>query len=328
MKLLTISVAAYNVEDYLERTLESLLVKKELRNYLEVIIVNDGSTDRTKEIAERFVSLSPNMFKFIDKSNGGYGSTINASICIAEGLYFKQLDGDDWFIKGNLEKYLLYLKDCTSDIVISPFIKCYENGKRERVDNVPFLKEGCSSTISSLLQNADCLSMHETTIKTKILKANKIKLTEHCFYTDNEYTFFPLLVSSSVAKFGQEIYCYRLGTISQSVSIKGAQKHYRDTMKVALSMYTEVQQVSSSSSFLYGLILCKLKDITDSVYTYYLVGGDKNAKKELMDFDLLLKKDYPDIYKLSNRTKKIYFLRISHFMLFYLLRKKVLAKWA
>ena len=81
-KELTISIAAYNVEKFLERTLESLVISKDYLERIEVIIVDDGSIDSTSVIAEKYCRNYPNSFRLIKKENGGYGSTVNCSIAI------------------------------------------------------------------------------------------------------------------------------------------------------------------------------------------------------------------------------------------------------
>ena len=82
MKLLTVSIAAYHVEDYLRETLDSFLIP-EVTDQLEVLIVNDGSSDRTEEIARRYESKYPNTYRLINKENGGHGSTINTGAAAA-----------------------------------------------------------------------------------------------------------------------------------------------------------------------------------------------------------------------------------------------------
>ena len=105
-KLLTISIAAYNVEKFIKKTLDSLIVDSD---ELEVLIVNDGSKDETLKIAKEYEIKYPNIFRAIDKENGGYGSTINTGIIEATGKFFKQLDGDDWFETESIAG------DCTTD---------------------------------------------------------------------------------------------------------------------------------------------------------------------------------------------------------------------
>ena len=94
-KTLTVSIASYNVEKFLRETLDSLC-SPDIIEDIEVIIVNDGSKDSTVSIAREYVKKYPESFILIDKENGGYGSTINSSLSIANGKYFRILDGDDW----------------------------------------------------------------------------------------------------------------------------------------------------------------------------------------------------------------------------------------
>ena len=73
MKLLTISIAAYNVERYLEKALTSFLSSSTVLDKLEVIIEDDGSTDGTFAIAQKYEKLYPDIFRAIHKENGGCG---------------------------------------------------------------------------------------------------------------------------------------------------------------------------------------------------------------------------------------------------------------
>lgn len=93
MKHLTITVPCFNSEDYLERCLDSLVIGGE---NVEIIIVNDGSTDRTGEIAEQYARQFPKIVTVVHKENGGHGSGVNAGLALATGMYFKVVDSDDW----------------------------------------------------------------------------------------------------------------------------------------------------------------------------------------------------------------------------------------
>ena len=93
MKLLSVAIPSYNSEDYLEHCIESLLVGGE---DVEIIVVDDGSKDRTAEIADKYAENYPTIVKAIHQENGGHGEAVNAGIRNASGLYFKVVDSDDW----------------------------------------------------------------------------------------------------------------------------------------------------------------------------------------------------------------------------------------
>lgn len=158
-KTLTISIAAYNVEKYIARALESLLIEE--LDKLEVLIIDDGSSDQTSDIVQRYCKKYPNAFKLIQKENGGYGSTINTSIQLASSKYFRVLDSDDYFIKENLKEYLLFHENTNADVILTPYVEVDDNG------NTIALRNRHSSS------KIDSFRMHEIAVKTSILKEKK-----------------------------------------------------------------------------------------------------------------------------------------------------------
>ena len=92
-KCLTVTVPCYNSESYLERCVESLLKE---RDGLEIILVDDGSTDRTGQLADQYARAYPDVVRVVHKKNGGHGSGVNAGMMLANGIYFKVVDSDDW----------------------------------------------------------------------------------------------------------------------------------------------------------------------------------------------------------------------------------------
>lgn len=92
MKLLSVAIPCYNSEEYMRKCIESLLVGGE---DVEILIVDDGSSDGTAEIADGYRALYPSIVKVIHKENGGHGSAVNEGLAQATGLYFKVVDSDD-----------------------------------------------------------------------------------------------------------------------------------------------------------------------------------------------------------------------------------------
>ena len=124
-KLLSIIVPSYNMEGYLPKCLESLVVDdNELLQKLDVIVVNDGSKDHTSEIAHEFEAKYPSVFRVIDKENGHYGSCINAGLRIMRGDFVRIVDSDDSVETDEFVKFIKYLGDVKHsdpDVVISNF---------------------------------------------------------------------------------------------------------------------------------------------------------------------------------------------------------------
>ena len=96
MKYISFAIPCYNSEEYMEKCIRSLLTSGE---DVEIIIVNDGSKDKTSEIAHAYREKYPNIIKVVDKENGGHGDAVNSGLSSATGKYFKVVDSDDWVDK-------------------------------------------------------------------------------------------------------------------------------------------------------------------------------------------------------------------------------------
>ena len=124
MKILSIAIPCYNSEAYMEKCIESLLVGGE---DVEILVVNDGSSDRTAEIADAYAEKYPTIVKAIHQENGGHGEAVNAGIRNATGLYFKVVDSDDWVNEEAYHQILKTLEELirgpkTVDLLISNFV--------------------------------------------------------------------------------------------------------------------------------------------------------------------------------------------------------------
>lgn len=230
-KVLTISIAAYNVQDSIRNTIDSLVnIPDDYLDKIEILVVDDGSKDDTSKIVSDYKKY--NSVKLISKKNGGYGSTINVSLSEAHGKYFKQLDAGDQFCTENICAFISYLEDCDSDLVLSPYLRHYFQSEiDELVDRNKHIFK-TKIDINSL-KNLDELHMHEITIKTDIAKTNGIHITEKCFYTDTEFAFYSLMFSNTISKFDKPIYRYYIGEEGQSVSVLGRKKHWKDSGKMS-----------------------------------------------------------------------------------------------
>jgi len=108
MLKLSVIIPVYNVEDYLRKCLDSVIipeVKTESKQY-EIIIVDDGSTDSSPEIADRYAAMYPQLVRVIHKENGGLGDARNVGIKNSDAEYLYFLDSDDYLVDGSIEAML------------------------------------------------------------------------------------------------------------------------------------------------------------------------------------------------------------------------------
>lgn len=245
-KILTIVVPSYNVEKYLEETLDSFVIPEILED-LEVLIVNDGSKDRTAQIGAAYEERYPQTFRLISKENGGHGSTINRGIEEAKGTYFKVVDGDDWVDRAGFTELIERLKTSSADYVVTNYYKVNDTTKEKKLEEFPYLKAHPKCRFEEVVGNTDIL-MHALVIKTSVLKDNEIRLDEHCFYVDNEYITFPVPYVETVEYYEIPVYMYRLAVATQSVSMQGFQRHLPDHIKVTMRLVNFAAEYSKNAS--------------------------------------------------------------------------------
>ena len=191
-KLLTIIVPTYNAAAYLDKGLSSFAIKDEaLFARLEVLIVNDGSTDDSAKIAQKYVERYPQVYRIINKENGGHGSGINVGAREAEGKYFKVIDADDWVdVKGFLS-YLEKLQDMDADVIITPYQEYdVRNDKTKDLIAQP-LAYGHNYDLAEVMdQWPQChMDLHfwGITYRTDFYQKLGYELVEGEFYEDQEY---------------------------------------------------------------------------------------------------------------------------------------------
>lgn len=119
MKTLSIVVPVYNVEKYLERCIQSLIAEN--KSFLEVILVDDGSTDLSVEICDRYAEKYENIF-VIHKENGGLSEARNVGLSASHGDYIWFVDSDDSISSGILDEFKNVVENNEPDIIVTNYL--------------------------------------------------------------------------------------------------------------------------------------------------------------------------------------------------------------
>ena len=248
-KVLTVTVPSYNVEAYLEECLESF-VRGDALEDVEVLVVNDGSTDGTADIARRYEEKYPQTFHLITKENGGHGSTINTGVANARGRYFKVVHGDDWVDSGSFVRLVEYLKGNPADVVASNYTWIDHATKRPtKRQEYPYenIEYGRVYPFADIVDKV-FIDMHAMTIRTDLIRKANMPIDEHTFYVDMEFVAFPIPYVETVAFFEDAVYQYRLGLPGQSMSIQKMQKNMKNHMRVLMRLNRYYHQVEEGLS--------------------------------------------------------------------------------
>jgi glycosyltransferase involved in cell wall biosynthesis len=218
-KIISIIVPTYNMEKYLKRCLDSVLDHK-WDNDVEVIVINDGSTDLSLQIALEYKEKFPRIVVIINKKNGHYGSTINAALPMAKGKYIKILDADDWFNTEEFSYFINKLKEIESDLIISNYTRKYASGK-ERKYIFSLGEHNIYHDFSVMLSSKRLcdIEMHAISYRTELIRHIGYKQTEGLPYTDSEWAFYPLFFVNTIAFIDANIYQYFIGREDQTVNM-------------------------------------------------------------------------------------------------------------
>lgn len=322
MKILTISIAAYNVENYLKKSLESLCVK-EIIDDIEILVIDDGSKDNTGRIAKEFQEQYPNTVKYIKKDNGGHGSTINKGIELASGKYFRVLDGDDYVDTKAFVKYVNWMKNINNDMIINNFMAVNFNGER-RVD--PAVMEDGENPFDKLVNGSvykfvekystRIFGLSSVTIKTELLKQQNVHITENCFYVDVEFIIWCIGLANDFIYMNLPVYMYLKddnanNSVSKDNMIKNVSMQEKVSYKIC-SLY-EKFKAKQIDVIKLNLIIERIAiSVGATIRTYMLFDDCKLARKKIIDFDNSIKKNYKVAYNDLTANTFIKVVRACH----------------
>ena len=296
-KILSISIAAYNVESVIKKCLDTLCKCKYI-DKLDIIVVNDRSSDKTVDLVTSYVEKFPNIVTLIDKENGGHGSTINSSLKIARGKYYKVLDGDDWVNPDALDQLITYLENSDIDLVINPYNEVY-NDRINLINVSRNLKSNTLYTINDLSE-FDYIPMHSISVKLAKYKNVNQSISEHSFYVDTEFVYFVLSVVDSVVFLDDVVYQYRLDQPTQSVSWDGIYKHIEDYICILKRLFRLYDDTYYTNSYRQNLLFRLLSSRYKLLFYWYSNFTNTDKDYLLIDIDKDLKKRYPRLLKSIN----------------------------
>lgn len=286
MKLLSVVIPCYNSQEYMKHCIESLLPGGE---YVELLIVDDGSVDKTAEIADEYERVYPTIVKAIHQENAGHGGAVNTGIKNASGLYFKVVDSDDWVDADAYKKILKTLEKFTADenvidMLVSNFVyekKCAKYKKVMRYKKV--LPEGRVFTWDDIkrFRKGQYILMHSVIYRTKLLRDCGLELPKHTFYVDNLFVYVPLEYVKKIFYVNVDFYRYFIGREDQSVHESIMIKRIDQQIKVNKLMIEQVQLENIENLKLRRYMLNYLEIITViSAVLLIRSGTVENLEKE------------------------------------------------
>ena len=287
MKLMTAVIPCYNSAAYMSKAIETLLTGG---NDMEIIIVNDGSSDDTQRIGESYQEKYPRIVRIVSQENGGHGEAVNTGLANATGLYFKVVDSDDWVNEQALMDVLNKLKELVADgdspdLFLANYVYEKVGAKRKKVINyhwaLPRDQVFTWNDIMHFRQSQNIL-MHSTIYRTKLLKDCGIVLPKHTFYVDNIFVYQPLPYVKTMYYMDVNLYRYFIGRDDQSVNEQVMIKRIDQQLKITKIMikFHSLQQIKAKKLRDYMIKYLSMMMAVSSVFLIKEGSGESIEKKE------------------------------------------------
>lgn len=232
---LTIAVPAYNAENCLVRCLDSLAHPR-FDGRLEVVVVDDGSTDQTRRIADRFAARMPGRFHVISQKNSGHGGAVNTGLRAARGRYFRIVDADDWVDADGLAALLDAMGKMDPDLFIDERVERFD----ERADRIALPEDAPAGKVVDFHALTDPrfdrnIDMHTITARTALLRERGIVLMTNTYYVDMQYVVGVACFARTAVLIRRTVYQYQLGVSGQSVNPLNFARNYEQHNSVLLA---------------------------------------------------------------------------------------------
>ncbi len=222
MKLLTVTMPCYNSAEYMSKNIDTLLVGGE---DVEILLIDDGSTDDTLRIARAYEEQYPSIVRVIHQDNAGHGGAVNTGIRNATGHYFKVVDSDDWVNSDAFRQVLSTLRAFQEsqtwvDMVITDFVFDKVGVKTPSVMRydraIPANRVLTWDDLPSLPMTLYMI-MHAVIYRTKLLQEINLTLPLHTFYVDALYVHIPMEHVKRLYYCNVPLYHYFIGREDQSI---------------------------------------------------------------------------------------------------------------
>ena len=244
---LSIIVPVYNVEQYLEKCLQSCLSQDIPHNEYEIIVVNDGSPDGSLAIAERIAATSSNI-TIISQKNGGLSVARNTGMSVAKGDYIWFVDSDDWIETNCLKQLTDTLYNEQLDALVINRILVVDGVLKNSqpnalTDTILSGKEFLKRTM------VNCVAQY-TIYNHTLLKKNNLLFKEGIYHEDAEFTPRAYYFVEKMAIKNYQFY-YKIFN-STSITHKVNPKKGFDLIKVACSLFAFQQGIQNEDNSYYN----------------------------------------------------------------------------
>lgn len=269
-ELVSIIIPIYNVEKYLEKCIKSI-INQTYRN-LEIILINDGSTDESAKICEEYKKLD-NRIEFINKKNGGAASAKNEGLKMAMGDYITFVDSDD-FIETDMIEYMVNtIKKYNADIIQCSFTNLYKDTEKFKQDKIIEQKITSKDFLELFLTKWDSSLFWNKLFKREVIE--NVFFKEGRCIDDEFFTYKCVIHSKSTVTSNKIVYNYRMRKSGVMKSDSSQKQILKDRVDYLYERYELVRKIYKDLD----------KSFLEHLLTYYLIiSKDYYVDEKLLDY--------------------------------------------
>lgn len=301
--LFSLIIPSFNVEAYLNDCINSIIQQYNYLKYTEVIIINDGSADKTQQIAEQYAQKYP-FIKVYHQNNGGLSRARNNGLKYANGDYIWFIDADDWISTQSLKTLYYIISLHSPDMVMFNACNIISNNElrpRLQFKDVNHPKKGSEVFLSNEWESCSPFNLYSR----KFLLKNSLSFYDGIFHEDNEFTPRVLLSANSVIQTNNVLYYVRQtnGSITRTINPKRA----NDIIVVAQSLNDFIHGKATKEQQLNKLIRIRMSKHIAMCLNSALAQTRKFSVDEIHKFssNLIQHKELLKHFRNSNNLKYI-----------------------
>ena len=303
--LVSVVIPVYNVEKYLNQCIESVLTQK--YSNLEVLLIDDGSTDMSAEICD-YYGTADSRVRCFHKPNGGQGSARNVGIKEAKGKYIYFLDSDDYIDEALFSSVIPFMSENDLDICFFSATVILEDGltwnKNMYIKNIKYEPKSGKELFIELRNNGEynvqnCLFI----TKKRLITDNSLSVPEGIYYEDNYFLFQLLMAAGTAAVLNESHYFRRVRFNSTMTQKANFQKRISSALKV-------IEQFNSDHEQNDEIVKCK-KSISLDFCNKALIYANQSKDKRLIKEVIECFNQYHYFNDFRLRVMKVFFLNLK-----------------
>jgi len=264
---ISVIIPTYNCAEYIRRSIDSVLAQNLLD--IEIIVVDDASSDETQDILNQYYNSDSRVVKFLHPENKGLGAARNTGIDASKGVYIFFLDADDWLEKGTLVHLISLARKKDLEITACGINKVWPGGRKEIYHSESFFCCGGQKALCHLVDNQIGSVVWNKLYLRRFIEENYLRFTPYYYHEDVMFTIKAVYLCQKYFSIHERYYNYfqRNGSIINSKSSRRHIESYSNLYSNIVDFIKDNRIDADEKGKLLSIALLKTQCQTDDKTT-------------------------------------------------------------